>query len=188
MNNEIIKIVNKYVLVTGIKANKPPIEILDKIDYWDRLNGTETQLINAENIAGKGHLKMAATLAVIAHQRGLEIARKLKTEILLYASAQHQIDKAIKMMGVGRETENVAVVIVADRVQFIKRTLKKIEEALGGKQDPQILNISPAKERRIIKIFNISPNEMAALNLTYNEASICRAVMSRMALIPIMGL
>ena len=73
-------------------------ETLDKIDGI-RKDGEIIQLLNADSIASKNHIIHGVNQAFLAFERGENLAKDISVEIALRCSAQRQISKAFKILG-----------------------------------------------------------------------------------------
>ena len=76
--------------------------------------GGSIQFFDAKNVAGPQHLYFAALNALNAFKKKTNISNNLAVESLLYASAQRQITKAVKMLGIQQDTTDVAALIIAE--------------------------------------------------------------------------
>src|SRR5881628_3196461 len=73
----------------------------------------QTQLMRADRICGKDHLIFAARNAMRAFSRSRRRSHSLAVELLLYASGQRQISKAIETLGVTPQTLQVVTTAFA---------------------------------------------------------------------------
>jgi len=92
-------------------------------------------------------------------------------ETLLYASTQHQIQKAIRTIGIKPHTHNIAIAITSKNVQQIKTALQDLTAHLKTKPCNTILNLTPNKIKQIQQTFNITPTMLktTAKNKETNE-------------------
>jgi len=84
----------------------------------------------------------------------------LAVETVLYASAQRQIQKATRIIGIKSDTPRIAVLIIGDEKNAVKATLSMISRALKAKHDEAVLEISKEKATLIQKVFGISDLEL----------------------------
>ena len=82
------------------------------------------QLMNADAIAGKIHLKQGTVHAMNAFERGENLANDLGIEILLRTSGQRQISKAFNILGLKEGEMNIAVVMIDCPDYFIDELSK----------------------------------------------------------------
>lgn len=111
--------------VAGARLPEEGTAIVEEAARLGEEMGVTVQLTDARLVCGKEHLEVAAEKALRAQERGLMTARALAAEVLLYASGERQIQKAIGKMGVRDDTTEVGVVAVGDV------DAKDILEALG---------------------------------------------------------
>ena len=70
------------------------------------------QLLNADAIAGKRHVEHGVNQAVMAFERGENLANDLSVEICLRCSAQRQISKAFNLLGIKKGFMNLCVILI----------------------------------------------------------------------------
>lgn len=70
------------------------------------------QLLNADSIAGINHVAHGVNQAFLAFGRGENIAKDINVEIVLRCSAQRQISKAFKILGLKEGEMNLCAVLV----------------------------------------------------------------------------
>ena len=141
------------------------------------------QFLNAELVATWEHLRFAVLNAIVAFANNCNISKKLEVEVILYASAQRQIRKAIDLIGVKRGCLNWAVVIVGGNEASVKATLSEITERLGKKPDETVLDLSESKVQKIRRVFGISEIEIEATASGDAEHALINLVIERMALL-----
>ena len=105
---------NKKIVIIGFSNVQ-----LKNIDTFLGQFRTETkdvaiQFFNANHVAGRQHLYFAALNALNAFEKKINISNNLEVEALLYASAQRQIQKAVKMLGIKQESREVATLLMTD--------------------------------------------------------------------------
>jgi len=101
------------ILVVGAKGTILNIEnFLQQILEFSQHNSIVVQAIDAEVVYGQDHLVSATEHAVRAFAQGRQSTNSLELEILLYASGERQIQKAIPKMGVKKGKHAVAFVLV----------------------------------------------------------------------------
>jgi len=102
------------------------------------------QVIDADIVYGKNHLISASEHAVRAFGQKKNSTNSLAMEILLYASGERQIQRAIQKVGIKKGNVNIALVF-ADEVQKEKNgkvsdtIVGKILEALNLIRDDKVL-------------------------------------------------
>ncbi|MBS7614420.1 hypothetical protein KEJ18_01600 [Candidatus Bathyarchaeota archaeon] len=173
----------KHIILKGFKNVK--IENLQTL--FDLLKNQNKnyciQLFNAQLIAGFDHLYFACLNALKAFEEDKNISKDLAVEILLYASGQHQINKAIQMLGVTPETKDIAMLIVSETPEASLQALEKIEQLLKGEQCDRILRITKKKVQNIKSALNIKEAELRAAKRESEEQAITDLLIERAALL-----
>ncbi len=144
----------------------------------------EVQFFDAGLVASWQHLFFAALNALKAFRNGENISKRLAVEILLYASAQRQIRKATEVLGIKPGLKEVAVLVVGDQADQVVGALEAIERLLGGKRDDDVLELTPEKNAKIRRVFEISDAEIeAVVDGKTLEQAIIDLVIERVALL-----
>jgi KEOPS complex subunit Cgi121 len=120
------------------------------------------QFFDAKHVAGPQHLYFAALNALNAFKKKTNISNSLEVEALLYASAQRQITKAVKMMGINQDTTEVAALIITENKHKKTDDLRLVTEIIPGERDDSVLELTNQKIEKIKKLFNISDKEFEA--------------------------
>lgn len=156
------EVLGKHVVVEGFKDVK--IDNIDKILNVIRVNSgnCHTQILDADYVAGFEHIFFAVLNALKAFKAGYNISRSLPMEVLLFASGQDQIKRAIEILGVKEITRNVALVIIAERREEALSALSSIINALGWKVDQGVIELTEEKIQPIVNAFMISQPELEA--------------------------
>jgi KEOPS complex subunit Cgi121 len=175
----------KYVGITGfkgVKVGKP--ELLLKAVRSGNQADVEVQFFNADLIATWEHLYFAVVNALMAFDTKRNISKNLAVEIMLYGSAQRQIQKAIELLGVKPGCSDVAVVVVAEAPTVVEAALRSVSKSLSGEADDHVLDLSPQKVQTIRTAFTIADEE---LMVVAKKGDVSRAlvdlIIERMALL-----
>ncbi|WP_407413118.1 KEOPS complex subunit Cgi121 [Methanobrevibacter sp.] len=100
------------VLILGFKADIESVgktlDLIDSIKKDDEI----IQLLNADSIASKNHVIHGINQAVLAFERGENLAKDLSVEIALRCSAQRQISKAFKILGLKEGPIDICAVLI----------------------------------------------------------------------------
>jgi tRNA threonylcarbamoyladenosine modification (KEOPS) complex Cgi121 subunit len=174
----------KYVEITGFKNTK----IEDAGQFLKAIRKEKhvasVQFFNAELVATWQHLYFAALNALIAFRNRRNISKNVAIEIMLYASAQRQIRKAIALMGVTHVSAHVAAVIIGEKPESVKTALSAISKRIGAEPDETVLELSKDKIQGIRRAFGISENELEAVMKRNNlEEALINIIIERMALL-----
>jgi KEOPS complex subunit Cgi121 len=149
-----------YLTIGGFRD----VKIRDADKFFQALkneaNETHVQILDASLIAGYEHLQFAVLNALSALAGHVGISSNLAIEIILYASAQRQIKKAFRLIGVQSNTRKVAVVILARTKEQASRRLKALSRLVGGQRDDQVIDLTQDKLEGIKKLFGISSVEL----------------------------
>lgn len=98
--------------ILGFKANinsvRDTLHVIDSI----KKEGEIIQLLNADSVAGRNHITHGVNQAFLAFERGENLAKDLGVEIVLRCSAQRQISKAFKILGLKEGEMNLCAVLV----------------------------------------------------------------------------
>jgi tRNA threonylcarbamoyladenosine modification (KEOPS) complex Cgi121 subunit len=147
-------------------------------------NNCEIQLFDADLVATWQHLYFATINALMAFKNGRNISKSLALETVLYASAQGQIQKALENIGVKPETKNVAILLICQKSESAKTGLEATAKLLGAQPDESVLELSPAKIKRIRKAFDITDAELEAKSANVgSEKVLVDLVVERVALL-----
>ncbi len=151
----------KYVEITGFRN----VQIKDAEDLLRAVRDgmpadAEVQLFDADLVASWQHLYFAVLNALMAFRTGRNISKSVAVEVMLYASAQRQIKKAIELIGVKKTTANVATVVVSGKAESVKRGLAAIANCVGAEPDDTVLELSTRKIQRIRQAFAVSDLEL----------------------------
>jgi tRNA threonylcarbamoyladenosine modification (KEOPS) complex Cgi121 subunit len=115
------------------------------------------QFFNSTLIATHEHLYFAVLNAFYAFKNHTNISKNLAVETMLYASSQHQIQKAIQLIGLNVNTSEIAVVIIGETAEQVKVALNDLSISLQAECCDSVLNLTPEKSMLIKQSFNITP-------------------------------
>src|ERR1700756_5092351 len=99
-----------YLVVQGFRRAKvvDPERVLN--DLRGIFRAVDVQLLRADGVAGKEHLLFAAKNAVDSFGGKDRRAKHLSMEFLLFASGEHQIVEAIKLLGITSSTSELVAI------------------------------------------------------------------------------
>ena len=145
---------------------------------------TAVQFLNAELVATWQHLYFAVLNALMAFRNKSNTSKSVAMEIMLYASAQRQIRKAIELIGVKRDTLNIAVVIVGENSGKVQAVLSEVSKLIGAEPDEEVLKMSENKMQSVCRAFDITEKELGTVMKENNlEQAVVDLVIERMALL-----
>ena len=100
------------IQILGFRANIDSVEdVLNKINS---IKGDDEiiQLLDADSIVSKNHIIHGVNQAFLAFERGENLAKDLSVEIVLRCSAQRQISKAFKILGLKEGKMNLCAISI----------------------------------------------------------------------------
>lgn len=122
---------NNYIEIIGLKSKINDVNgILKFINELSNRYDCIIQLMNASALAGKLHIYQTCIQSINSFNRETNIANDLGMEICVRASAQRQISKAIKILGLKNGENNICAVIIKENDNFdeiISELLDKFE-------------------------------------------------------------
>ena len=100
------------IQILGFRASIDSVgDVLDEINSI-RNDDEIIQLLNADSIVSKNHIIHGVNQACLAFERGENLAKDLSVEIVLRCSAQRQISKAFKILGLKEGNMNLCAVMI----------------------------------------------------------------------------
>lgn len=138
--------------VLGLRVQEP-LKLLEAVR-----DVPGVQAVDARCVAGRPHLEAAAERALTAEERGKRIADEPEVEVLLYAAATRQIDRAIERMGIDGETEAVGLV-------DLEGGFDPEELSVGIERDDSVLEFREEKLEGLKDLFDITEAELGVVGL-----------------------
>ncbi len=149
----------------------------------------QIQLMRADRIAGKEHLLFAAKNAARAFRQRYKRAHSLAVELLLYASCQRQITKAIQILGVETQTHEVVLAAISDK-SIGSALVDSVTKALQGSPDDQVLEVASGKKvKGLMEVYGVTPLELEASKFPREDENsvLKRLIIERSALLTLEG-
>lgn len=113
------------------------------------------QLLNADSIVSKNHIIHGVNQAFLAFERGENLAKDISVEIALRCSAQRQISKAFKILGLKEGEMNLyAILINSEDYTSQLSSIFTLDENVFA---PDFENLS--------KIYKISDDELKSMSM-----------------------
>lgn len=175
----------KQLIITGFRNVKigDLQEFLEKIKKKTPPDVT-AQFFDAELVAGWEHLYHAVFNALLSLKQERAISRSLGMEVLLYASAQHQIKRATEIIGIKSKSPKIALIIISNEASAAKRALTVISEQVNAQTDETVLEMQTDKAAIIRKTFEITDNELEAIQAEKQpDEALTDLVIERVALL-----
>lgn len=175
----------KYVEITGFSnAEISNVEEFLKTIHKEKPLATEIQFFNADLVATWQHLHFATLNALTAFKNKQNLSKSLAVETMLYASAQRQIQKATKTIGIKPDTARIAVLIIGGEFDRVKTALNLVSKHVKAEHDETVLEVSGEKTTAIQKAFGISDLELKTVMTGGNvKEALTDLVIERMALL-----
>ena len=145
-----------------------------------------TQFLNATLVASPLHLISATQNALNAHTGDYALARSLDIEIIVYASLQHQIGRALEIMGVTDNQRVVGIVVVGSNSDAIRKQINTYISNIGTELDPPF---TPDKStiNKIVSAFGINQSELDLLDfgesIESRRDALTRLIVSRVSMV-----
>lgn len=179
-----LEVSGKYLVIAGFKgARIRDVHVLFE-NLHDRIASGHVQLFDANLVASWEHLYYAALNALRAFETDLSISKEPAIETLLYASGQHQIRKAVELLGVKPGSSNVAVLIIAETSAEANEALIIISDLLQGTICDEVLRLTDEKNEAVKELFGISHLELeAASREDTREKTLVNLVIEHVALL-----
>ena len=141
--------------ILGFKATIDSVgDALNQIDCIKK-DGEIIQLLNANAIASKNHIIHGVNQAILAFDRGENLAKDLSVEIVLRCSAQRQISKAFKILGL-RECEMELCAVLVNCEDYTEEL-----ESIFTRDD----SVLTADEPTLKEIYKISDEELKNMSV-----------------------
>jgi len=143
------------IQILGFRANIDSVgDVLGKINSI-KDDCEIIQLLNADSVVSKNHIIHGVNQAFLAFERGENLANDLSVEIVLRCSAQRQISKAFKILGLHEGEMNLCAVLI-DSKDYTK------ELSLLFTRDDDVLI---PNEDKLIETYKISDEELQNMSV-----------------------
>ena len=150
-------------------------EFLEEINLFSKKNSCIIQSFDSELIFGKDHLKSAVDHAKRAIENKTNTSKTLEMEILLYASGERQLKKAIPKMGVKKGDSSIAFVLISEKSD--KKLVDKLIKDLSLERNDKVLKGT----LDTLKKFGINKSEIE----TVKEDKYCDLILEKVAMVDI---
>ena len=150
------------IQIAGFTATVDSVgDTLDVINSIKQ-DGEIIQLLNADAVASKNHVLHGVNQAFLAFERGENLAKDLSVEIVLRCSAQRQISKAFKILGLKEGNMNLCAVLInsKDYTPELSSIFTRDDDVLIPDND------------KLVEIYKISDVELQ--NMSHEEIIIDR--------------
>ena len=144
------------------------------------------QLLNGLLIANEIHLLSAAQNAIRAQQGDYMISRSLDVELIVFASAQRQIGRALEALGVHDGLDEIALVVIGTDNSSVEHSIKDLVDTIGTETLPSF-SATIERMERVKKHFQIGDKEISAISdsetLESQLDALARCIVSRVSLV-----
>ncbi len=144
------------------------------------------QLFDASRIVDFNHLLSASQNATNAWYGGYAKTRALDVETAVYASTQRQISRALATLGVSDGVERIAVVVIGDDEQVVRKCLDSFAVSIG----PLTQTPFPARLDRLealMSLYGVSRKEIEAITKSDKpediQIALSKCVVSRVSMV-----
>ncbi len=175
----------KHVVTAGFSdvKIKDTEEFIKKIRE-EKPSNVEVQFFDAKFVATWQHLYFAALNTLTALKNKKNLSKSAAMETMLYASAQRQIRKAIKLLGINPDSSEMAVLIIGEKPEKARSALTIVSKYCNVQRDDTVLELSKEKAIVIQKEFGISDVELETIMIKDDlEKALVDLVIERMALL-----
>ena len=144
------------------------------------------QYFDSSLIVSVGHLLSAAQNAVNAWKGDYMLTRGLDAEVLVYASAQRQISRAIENLGVHDGLQSIALVVVGSDKRAVRDVITKMVNKVGEEIKTAFL---PDRGRleRIMHHYDVNAKEIKVFtdsdDVEIWAEALSRCVVSRVSMV-----
>ena len=155
-------------------------------DLREEFPGMELQLLRADRVVGKEHLVFAAKNAIDSFSGRARRAKHLSMEFLLFASGEHQIIEAVKLLGITRSTTEIVLVGLSTAEPNLDSLTRTLEQETKGFRDDAVITIQNARKiMSIKKAYKITDRELESTKVPgeKEEMLLKRLVIERSAIL-----
>jgi len=174
-----------YILVVGIKFAAPKTlkHVLNTASRVEKEHEAHVVLVSPKVIATEIHGILATKYALKSFRYGLNVAKNLNLETLVYIAANRQIKEAIKIAGPSDEFSTIVAVIFSRNIKSLNNALGQLLKQEQGTLDNSLLRITEDKANYIREAFSIKDEELKATLARNKEEALIKCVLSRLAML-----
>ena len=131
------------IMIAGAKGTIADVDaVLISIQHFAEEHQITIQVFDARSVYGAIHLLSAVEHAQRAFRQKTNAMKSLPLEIMLYASGERQIHKALSKMGIKQNTTETALLLVTEEISdqpSINKLLEKLLLELSFVRDDKVL-------------------------------------------------
>ncbi len=144
------------LIIVGGKVDIKDVKaFIAKLSAIGKECNVTVQAVNADLVAGRGHIEFAADKAVQAFKEKRTLARDLGMEIMLCLRGRRQIEKALEI-GLRPGMNDVAIIIVGDEPGCAEDKAR----AVLDKVDEKVVDYGHHKDEALMRLYDITPAEV----------------------------
>jgi KEOPS complex subunit Cgi121 len=166
-----------YKIFGAIGSIKNSEIFLKKISDFSKKNNLIIQVFDSNLIFGKNHLMSSIKHALRSMKNKKNTANSIEMEIMLYASGERQLKLAIPKMGIKKNTNKIAFIIMKEKKNISDLTIDSLLNSLNLIRFDDVLNI----DGKDIKKFGINEKEITTVSLNDYE----KLIIEKIALVDI---
>lgn len=130
----------------------------------EKCPGVSIQLVDLDRVPGQRYLKLATVNATKSFCSKQPIAKTLAMELLVYISAERQIVRALKRIGITAETLRIAALAVGTDREQVLAAANFLATTLGLDSEDQLLDEwSRERIENVRSSFEIGEKELEAI-------------------------
>jgi KEOPS complex subunit Cgi121 len=184
-----IKSLDEYdqmLLIAGLfsKKNIQYDELMQTLEQ--KSSDLIIQLLDGNRVLGRDHILFAVLNALKGKKNNKMISENLPMEILVYASAQRQINKSIEISGVRKNTSRIVLVALSKSEKNLHNLLNSISKMQELSTDNSLFSLWNRDMAETAKtIYKISNSEFESIKrINYSEKKIFEElIIEKMALL-----
>jgi KEOPS complex subunit Cgi121 len=144
------------LIIVGGKVDIKDVKaFIGKLSAIGKECDVTVQAVNADLVAGWGHVEFAAHKAAGAFRAKTNLARDPGMELMLYLRGRRQIEKALEL-GVREGKNHVAIVIMGDNADRAGDRAR----ALLDEVDDSVVDYDHRKDEALMRLYDITPEEV----------------------------
>ena len=146
----------------------------------------EVQLLRADRVAGMEHLTFSAKNALDSFKGKGRRAKHLSMEFLLFASGEHQIVEAIKLLGVTSSTSELVATGLSKAEPESPLLIAQLARMVNGEPDDSVIDFRDSrKSASLKKAYKIAQKELNSARFPgeTEDAVLKRLVIERSAML-----
>jgi tRNA threonylcarbamoyladenosine modification (KEOPS) complex Cgi121 subunit len=151
-----------HIWILGFASRPSDLDLIIRT-ILEKYPQVDVQFVDLDKVPGSRFLFLATLNAMRSYHSRQRISRTLSMEILLFASANRQINEAIRLVGITPNTKETAVVLVARSEKEASEAASLLSQILEqNSNDALIDDWSAERIRNVRSLFEIGSKELKA--------------------------